>query len=116
MRSMTDVVSLVVGVLGVAVGGFITWAVARHFYVAAARDLNTAAEGLRAETQRTRYVVRMLVDYLEEAGVVHDVKRDPNTGELIVMHKRGLKGEQPSAHGSLTYEVTRAPVFPNDEP
>ncbi len=78
-------------VVGVLAGGAITFAVSRRYYRKASEDLRQEAGDLRQETteirkrseELQRYVL-LLIDLLDDAGVV-EVNRDPQTGEPLTV-------------------------------
>ncbi len=62
--------SVLLSIVGVLVGGIITWLVARAYYEKASGDLDRAAEDLRQETKRVRGRLLDLFAALDEAGLI----------------------------------------------
>jgi hypothetical protein len=70
-----DMEAFVYTLVGILVGGLITFVVSRHYYQRASQDLQTEAEDLRQETREARHYVNALITYLESAGLIN-VTRD----------------------------------------
>lgn len=65
-----------VGVLGVAVGAFITWRVSKHYYERAGRELREESEALRG-------LVGMILRAMQNAGLA-EIKRDEK-GKMMLL-------------------------------
>jgi hypothetical protein len=78
-------------IVSLLVGGAITFFVSRGYYLKASEDLRQSAGALRQETteirkrseELQRYVL-LLIDLLDDAGVV-EVNRNPQTGEPLTV-------------------------------
>jgi hypothetical protein len=103
-------------VVGVLAGGAITFAVSRRYYRKASEDLRQEAGDLRQETTEIRRrseellrYVRLLIDLLEDAGVIA-VERDPRTGEPLTVRVLRITHPTATAKGVASHEtrVSRA--------
>ncbi len=80
---MPGMVSTIASALiGVSVGGIITYLLSRHYYRRATEDLRREAGKLRSETERARTYINALISYLEAADAIR-VSRDPETGDPL---------------------------------
>jgi hypothetical protein len=96
----STVVSTLVGLF---VGGLITFFVARYYYLRASEDLLEESRRLLAESKRLKDIVNLLAGGLINAGLFEG-KFDPETGDLsritisssITLRWRTEAGEQTS--------------------
>lgn len=73
---------MILSLLGVAVGGLITYCVSRSYYEKASSDLKAEAARLRNETRRVRARLVDLFAALDEAGLI-DVEWDETGGDIL---------------------------------
>lgn len=73
---------MILSLLGVLLGGLITWRVSRGYYEKASADLKIEASRLRNETRRVRGRLVDLFAALDEAGLI-DVEWDETGGDIL---------------------------------
>jgi hypothetical protein len=94
--------------LSILFGGAITFLASRYYYLKASEDLRGETEGLR------RYN-KMLMHFLDDAGVI-DVEWDPDTGEpMRVVYLSGVSSGVGEATGTLTVGHSEGQEPPAEE-
>ena len=101
-------------IVSLILGGLIALGVSWWFYRRAAEDLRREAGALRQETtelrrrseELQRYVL-LLIDLLDDAGVV-EAKRDPRTGEILAVRLLRIT-HSATAKGVATHETKVIP-------
>ena len=101
-------------IISLLVGSAITFYFSRKYYLKASEDLRREAEALRQETtelrrrseELQRYVL-LLIDLLDDAGVV-EAKRDPRTGEILTVRLLRIT-HSATAKGVATHETKVIP-------
>jgi len=100
--------------VSILLGGAITIGVSRRYYRKASDDLRREAGALRQETtelrrrsQELQRYVLVLIDLLDDAGVV-EAKRDPRTGEILAVRLLRIT-HSATAKGVPTHEAKVIP-------
>lgn len=84
-------ISLFVGIIGIIVGGIITYQVSKNYYENSANDLKKESNELKEESKRLRHKTDLILKGLEEAKIIK-VSRD-STGDIIgIVYKRTFMG------------------------
>lgn len=76
------VLNFFIGVLGIAVGAFITWRVSKHYYERAGRELRDESEALRG-------LVGMILRAMQNAGLAKIKRDEKGKMTLLVIDLKG---------------------------
>jgi hypothetical protein len=76
------VLNFFIGVLGIAVGAFITWRVSKHYYERAGRELRNESEALRG-------LVGMILRAMQNAGLAKIKRDEKGKMTLLVIDLKG---------------------------
>ena len=76
------VLNFFIGVLGIAVGAFITWRVSKHYYERAGRELRKESEALRG-------LVGMILRAMQNAGLAKIKRDEKGKMTLLVIDLKG---------------------------
>ncbi len=103
--------TVITTVLSVLAGGAITAYFSRRYYQKASDDLNTAADGLREESEKLERFSILMLRAIEELGASGTVElnRDPDTGEPIGLQFRVGMASGGTSNVTLDAQVIRGP-------